>query len=199
MKYHVTTKQNTRPNFIDTFLAQTVLRVIPDWFTPNRITSIRFALIPFVIFFIASEHGMLALVIFIIAALTDALDGARARTDDLITDWGKLYDPLADKLLIGSVAALVVTKNVSPILAYLMISVELILILHGYYNRNVKGVVIQAIFVGKLKMILQSVGISMLLLNLAGVSFPGLIFFTEMILWVALLFGVISLVVYRSI
>lgn len=199
MKYHVTTNQNTRPNFIDIFLAKTVLRIIPDWFTPNRITSVRFALIPFVIFFIASERGAIALVVFIIAALTDALDGARARTENLITDWGKLYDPLADKLLIGSVAALVVTKNINELLAYFIISVELVLILHGYYNRNVKGKVVQAIFVGKLKMILQSIGISLLLLHLAGITFPGLILITTIILWIALVFGIVSLVVYRSI
>lgn len=199
MKFHVTTKQNTRPNFIDIFLSRTILRIIPAWFTPNRITAIRFGLIPFVIFFITADHGVLALILFLVAALTDALDGARARVDNLITDWGKMYDPFADKLLIGSVAALVVTKYVSPILAYFIISVEMILILHGYYKRNAKGVVIQAVFVGKIKMILQSIGISFLLLSIAGVTFPGLLFFTELILWAALLFGVISLVVYRSI
>ena len=81
---------------------------------PNRLTMIRFLLaIPFIIFLQETESSkyafifrMIALVIFIIASLTDFFDGYIARKYNLITDFGKIMDPLADKILV--ISALVI-------------------------------------------------------------------------------------------
>lgn len=73
--------------------------------TPNKLTMLRVILIPFFVFFmlssVAGESGKwIALVIFVVASLTDTLDGYLARRDNLVTNFGKFMDPLADKLLV---------------------------------------------------------------------------------------------------
>ena len=81
---------------------------------PNRLTMIRFILaIPFIMFLQASDSSklgfifrMISLVIFVVASLTDFFDGYIARKYNLITDFGKIMDPLADKILV--ISALVI-------------------------------------------------------------------------------------------
>ena len=74
---------------------------------PNKLTILRVIMIPFFVFFLLSGVGgsaskWIALVIFAAASITDTLDGYIARRDNLITDFGKFMDPLADKLLVCS-------------------------------------------------------------------------------------------------
>ncbi len=88
----------------DIFLKKTILRLIPKTIKPNHITLLRFFLTPIVIGAIIKEKNILALFLFLITAFTDAIDGAMARTRNQITQWGKIYDPLADKFLIGLTA-----------------------------------------------------------------------------------------------
>ena len=77
---------------------------------PNKLTVLRVIMIPFFVFFMLTEYAgessrWIALAIFIIASLTDLLDGKIARKYNLVTNFGKFMDPLADKLLV--VAALI--------------------------------------------------------------------------------------------
>lgn len=96
---------------------------------PNRLTLMRMLLaIPFIFFLQASETGsndfvfrMIALVIFTIASITDFLDGYIARKHNLITDFGKLMDPLADKILV--ISALVIFVDINYIPAWMSIVV----------------------------------------------------------------------------
>ena len=72
---------------------------------PNKLTIFRVILIPFFVFFLLTDvlganGDYLALVIFIVASLTDMLDGKIARKYNLVTNFGKFMDPLADKLLV---------------------------------------------------------------------------------------------------
>ena len=70
---------------------------------PNRLTILRIFLIPFFVFFMLSDFSKwIALIIFVVASLTDMLDGKIARKYNLVTDFGKFMDPLADKLLVCS-------------------------------------------------------------------------------------------------
>ena len=75
---------------------------------PNKLTVLRVILVPFFVFFllgadwIGSFSPYIALIIFIVASLTDMLDGKIARKYNLITNFGKFMDPLADKLLVCS-------------------------------------------------------------------------------------------------
>ena len=67
-------------------------------YVPNALTILRFILIPPIVFTIACEDFVIALVLLVFSGITDVLDGAIARKFDLITDFGKLVDPLADKM-----------------------------------------------------------------------------------------------------
>ena len=86
---------------------------------PNKLTLFRVILIPFfVVFMLVNVTGnadkWIALIIFIIASLTDLLDGKIARKYNLITDFGKFMDPLADKLLVCSALICLVSLNRIP-------------------------------------------------------------------------------------
>src|SRR3990167_8051028 len=117
-----------KPTVTDRFLGWIWLPVIPGRVTPNQITPFRFGTIPFVIYLLAVGEFCWGLLLFIVSAFSDAVDGALARVRGPITAWGKMYDPLADKLLIGSVAALVVSRLLSPWLALTIILFEVAII-----------------------------------------------------------------------
>jgi len=178
----------------DKILKKTLLPLIPSSIKPNHLTIIRFFLIPLVIWFIITNKTTWGIFIFLLAALTDTLDGALARTRNQITNWGKLYDPLADKLLIGSVAFLLISKLLNFYLAVSIIILEALLIANGLYHKW-KGKIIQANHWGKAKMVLQVIGSILLFLYLL---FPLSLFLS--ISWVvligALFLGTISLLTY---
>lgn len=66
---------------------------------PNILTAIRFVLIPVFAYFLVTEHYVVAVVLFLTGGLTDVLDGYIARRFNLVTAWGKIADPMADKLM----------------------------------------------------------------------------------------------------
>ena len=143
---------------------------------PNFLTIIRMALVPvFIVFFyIGQDRGqgylILALAVFVIASATDAVDGHIARKYDLITNFGKLMDPLADKVL--TTAAFIVLVDVHIIPAWMVIVIlarEFIITgLRGVAASE--GVVIEAGLSGKLKTVFQMVAIGFILLNAAMLS-----------------------------
>ena len=81
---------------------------------PNILTIIRFILIPVILYFIFTGNYILAFVFFTLSGITDILDGAIARKFNLISTFGKLMDPLADKLTQISVLATLVFKEIIP-------------------------------------------------------------------------------------
>ena len=87
---------------------------------PNKLTVLRMVLIPFVMFFYLATfipYGIgkiVALVIFIVAALTDLLDGKIARKHNLVTNLGKFLDPIADKILTASVLFMLMADGTIP-------------------------------------------------------------------------------------
>lgn len=93
----------SKVSFVDRILDRTILKIFPDSIRPNFLTVFRFVSIPFIIFFLINGNYMIGFWLFVISAFTDALDGAMARTRNKITDWGIVFDPFADKLLISSV------------------------------------------------------------------------------------------------
>ena len=81
---------------------------------PNILTVIRLLLIPFIVFFILTEHYILAFIFFTISGITDIADGFIARKFNLVSTFGKLMDPLADKLTqIATIASLVFTNIIA--------------------------------------------------------------------------------------
>jgi len=144
--------------FVDDLLAATVLRLIPHSVTPNSITVVRFISVPIVIALLLLHWYVWAATVFAVAAFTDALDGAMARTRGQITRWGIIADPLADKLLIGTTALILVTSYVGLSVALLLVTIELLLMGRAAY-RYVYGRSSGANAVGKVKMVVQSVAL----------------------------------------
>ncbi|HEY4479763.1 MAG TPA: CDP-alcohol phosphatidyltransferase family protein [Candidatus Paceibacterota bacterium] len=187
-----------QPTVADLIIKKTLLWAVPQWVKPNWITVLRFMTIPVVLYLLVAEYYWSSIILFTISAFSDAVDGAIARTRNLITDWGKVYDPFADKLLIGTVTAIIVTRYISPYLAMVILVIDLLLIINALYKKNVQHKVIQALFAGKMKMMLQSVGLWLLLANLVVTS-SALVLLATYLLYVAVLFALASLIVYRSV
>lgn len=186
----------SKVTFSDQVFADTLLRLIPNFIRPNHLTVLRFILIPFVLYFILEGQNFAALVAFVLATLSDALDGAMARTRDQITDWGIIFDPFADKLLIGLTGLIVISKLLSPYLAGTIVFLELMLILFSYFR--FKGEAVPAKTAGKIKMVLQSFGISFLMLYLV-LPADFLLTLSTYTLYGAIVAALLSLFVYRSI
>lgn len=186
------------PTRIDRILEKTVLRLIPESITPNQITAFRYFSIPFVLYFLLTGQNILGLASFLISALSDAIDGALARTRNKVTEWGKIHDPLADKLLIGSVGGIVISIYLSFYLIAIIILIEILLIF-GVIIKSRKGIrVFSSLWPGKTKMVFQCFGIVFIFLF---TLFPIGWFLTiaAFFLYLAILFGVTSLVFYSSI
>src|SRR3989344_5410813 len=185
----------TRVTLFDRFFAATLLRLLPRFISPNRITIFRFISIPFILFLLLSGYNLAGTILFVISALSDALDGALARTKHRITKWGIVADPIADKLLIGSVALLVVGKELGWPLVAALVAIELILAGSAYFRY--RGKLMPAKTVGKIKMTLQCVGVGFVLLY-GIIPDPLILILGAYILYAAVLFGLLSLFVYRS-
>ncbi|MFT5179584.1 MAG: CDP-diacylglycerol--glycerol-3-phosphate 3-phosphatidyltransferase [Candidatus Paceibacteria bacterium] len=182
---------------IDKAIKYTFLWFIPMKVQPNHVTIFRFLTIPFVIYFIVLENYVIGIPLFVISAFSDAIDGAMARTRDQITEWGSTFDPVADKLLIGSLAAILVSKEIDPILAFVIIFLEVLIVMSAIYKKKKYQSPIEAKKAGKAKMIFQSFGIGFLLLFLA-VSAPWMFLLAKSLLYVSVVFALLSLFVYKS-
>ncbi|MBU0540101.1 CDP-alcohol phosphatidyltransferase family protein [Patescibacteria group bacterium] len=178
----------------DRLLSAVLIRFLPKQLHPNHITLLRFLLIPFVLWYVWKGDWSVAVPLFVFAAFTDALDGSIARIRKEITVWGTFADPAADKLLIGSVVVLFVAKEVNSIFAAIIVLVEALILLTGLIRRKKKWV-ISANWAGKLKMLFQVIGVTMLLVaKWSGLSL--LVPFSIGTLTIAIVFAVVSLLTY---
>ncbi|MBI4133565.1 CDP-alcohol phosphatidyltransferase family protein [Candidatus Uhrbacteria bacterium] len=184
-----------RITVVDRFLAATLLTLFPRRVVPNHLTIFRLFTVPFIAYLIVVNEFLYGTILFAVSAFTDALDGAMARTRGQITEWGTLFDPLADKLLIGITAIILIPKYLSAPLAFAIIFIEMVLIGSAYYFRNREGAVIQANVWGKSKMLFQSFGIGFLFLHgLTGMAFALTI--AAPLLYIAIILAVVSVVTY---
>lgn len=175
----------------DRLMAKFILPFIPENWEPNYFTIARFILTPFVVFLISYERFYLGIFLFIVTAFTDTIDGSLARTRNKITNWGKVYDPLADKLLIGSLVYILVSKYIDLYAALVIIGLEILLIFGGVWRLR-KHIEVQANLWSKIKMNLQFLGTLFLLIALPNqrhffVSMSAVTFY------LAIAFAVISL------
>ena len=159
---------------------------------PNKLTVFRVILvIPFVVLML-SGYDLWAVAVFIIASLTDLLDGKIARKYNLITDFGKFMDPLADKLLVCSAMICLVELKLLPAWLVIIIIAREFIISGFRLVASDNGVVIAASYWGKFKTTFQMLMIIVLILNLGGVfDTIGLV-----LTWIALILTVVSLVDY---
>ena len=164
---------------------------------PNKLTVLRVIMVPFFVFFMLwDEFGdtgkYVAVVLFILASMTDWLDGYLARKNHLVTDFGKFMDPIADKLLVCSaLICLVENQLLAGWIVIIIIGREFII--SGFrLVASDKGVVIAASYWGKFKTVSQMLMVILLILDLGGV-FQVL---AQILVWVALALTVISLIDY---
>lgn len=165
---------------------------------PNKLTMFRVILIPFFVFFLLypgfeGYGNYIATAIFIVASLTDLLDGKIARKYNLVTNFGKFMDPLADKLLVCSaMICLVETKQLPAWIVIVIISREFII--SGFrLVASDNGVVIAASYWGKFKTTFQMLMIIVLILN---VNHPAFQVLGTVLIYAALALTVISLCDY---
>ena len=135
---------------------------------PNKLTMLRIVLVPvFVVCFYLPINGAMyiAAAVFVIAYFTDLLDGHIARKRGLITDFGKLMDPMADKLLTAAAMIMLTAYGLcSPIATFVTIGRELVISAFRLVSAT-QGVVIAAGKIGKLKTLTQFIGIVLILLG----------------------------------
>lgn len=169
---------------------------------PNKLTLFRVILIPvFLIFMLVPFNGAscegiykwVALVIFIIASLTDMADGKIARKYKLVTNFGKFMDPIADKLLVCSALICLIELGRIPSWAVCII-IGRELIIDGFrLVASDAGVVIAASYWGKVKTVFQMIMVIMMIVDFSWGWFNIL---TQIVMWISVILTVISLCDY---
>jgi len=159
------------------------------WTLPNRLCIIRILFIPLIIIFIEREY--VAFILFILAGITDGLDGFVARRFQLTSKLGLYLDPIADKLLVSSVLIALTYYHRIPLwITILLVCREFIINgLRSFYA--IEGITIYPSFTGKLKTALQIVGISCILLDNKLTNLIGLY-----VIYCALFFSIYSAINY---
>ena len=165
---------------------------------PNKLTTFRVILIPFFVFFMLATdmtgiNNYIAVAIFIVASLTDLLDGKIARKYNLVTNFGKFMDPLADKLLVCSaMICLIQTGQLAAWIVVIIIAREFII--SGFrLIASDNGVVIAASYWGKFKTTFQMLMVIVLILN---VQMPFFQILGKILTYAALILTVVSLIDY---
>lgn len=119
------------------------------WTVPNVLTMFRLILVPVFVALFLNGHKMASLAVFAAASLTDMLDGYLARKLNQITDFGKLFDPLADKLMVLSAMVCQGIAGVFPWAAIIIVACkELFMVIGGTLMLN-RGVVVYSNYIGK--------------------------------------------------
>jgi CDP-diacylglycerol--glycerol-3-phosphate 3-phosphatidyltransferase len=174
---------------IDGYIDKVFLWAIPHSVRPNHVTVIRFILVPIIYLLLRSGMFDVGLAVFVVAACTDFIDGAMARTRGQITDVGKVIDPIADKFLIMSVLLYIGFSYWIVRIFVIVIIFELIAVLMGAFFSFAVGRPMGANFFGKIKMILQSFSVGLFILGILIKNFI-LINISEYILFGALVFAI---------
>lgn len=164
---------------------------------PNKLTVLRVMMIPFFVVFMLMDitgaaDKWIALAIFVVASLTDLLDGKIARKYNLVTNFGKFMDPLADKLLVSAAMICMVEKGMlASWIVIVIISREFII--SGFrLVASDSGIVIAASYWGKFKTVFQMMMIIVLIMDLGGVfDIIG-----TALVWIALVLTIVSLADY---
>ncbi len=173
---------------------------------PNKLTLMRVILVPFFVFFMLVDIGygrifrLIALIIFIVASLTDMADGKIARKYNLVTNFGKFMDPLADKLLVSSAIICLMARGMIPAWMVIVIIAREFIISGFRLIAVERGVVIAAGMLGKVKTVFQMAAVILLILSMVWklniFSFYPFSFLGRIALWAAVILTVLSLIEY---
>ena len=163
---------------------------------PNKLTVLRVVMIPFFVAFLlfditGAADKWIALAIFCAASLTDMLDGKIARARNLVTNFGKFMDPLADKLLVSSAMIAFVELGQMPAWVVIIIISREFAISGFRLIAADNHVVIAASWWGKFKTATQMIMVILMIVNIEQLALV-----TEIVMWIALALTLISMIDY---
>ena len=164
---------------------------------PNKLTVLRVIMVPFFVLFMLTDLGvdankLIALAIFCVASLTDMLDGKIARARNLVTNFGKFMDPLADKLLVCSAMICLIPVGKLPAWIVIIIIAREFIISGFRLIASDNGIVIAASYWGKFKTVSQMFMIILLIADFGGIF----VMIENVLIWVSLILTVVSLIDY---
>ena len=172
---------------------------------PNILTIIRFLLIPIIIIFALQDNYIAAIIVLTLSGLTDILDGYIARKFNLISDFGKLMDPLADKATQVTILALLTIQEIIPLWILIIVLLKELLMISGASFLYGKELVVSSKWYGKLATVLFYVAIvcSLFILYWNGslavhteYNLPQLPNFDTYIYYLAVISAIFSLIMY---
>ena len=165
--------------------------------TPNKLTVARMIIVPFLVVFLLTGWGddanrYISLALFVVASVTDWFDGYLARKNNLVTNFGKFMDPLADKLLVCSAMICMIELNRLPAW-FVIIIIGREFIISGFRLIAAEnGIVIAANYWGKSKTASQMIMIILLILHFDGIF----VTLEQLFIWLSLALTIISLITY---
>ena len=163
------------------------------WNAPNILTMLRLLLIPiYWVLMMVRDNETAALIVFVTASITDLLDGYIARHFNQVTDWGKLFDPLADKLMVVSVMMTLVLKGAVPLIILIIIGIKEIIMVAGAACMLRRKIVVYSKPVGKTAQFTMVAGMILTFFR-HNFSAP----FHVYILWLATALTLSAMVYYR--
>ena len=182
---------------------------------PNKLTMLRIILVPFYIFFmlmpVIPHHYLIAFIIFAAASYTDHLDGKIARKQNMITDFGKFADPLADKIMVLAALACFVQLGITNAVVLIIIISREFMVTAMRLVASGSGKVVAANVWGKAKTVSQIIAVLVILLlqyilelgnmglvSLGDISALSGIFYIigSVLLWISAILTIISGVIY---
>ena len=165
--------------------------------TPNKLTIARMIIVPFLVIFLLTGWGgeanrYISLTLFVVASVTDWFDGYLARKNNLVTNFGKFMDPLADKLLVCYAMICMIDHKRHPA-CYVIIIIAREFIISGFRLIAAEnGIVIAANYWGKFKTASQMIMIILLILHFDGIF----VILEQIFIWLSLALTIISLITY---
>ena len=165
--------------------------------TPNKLTIARMIIVPFLVIFLLTgwggeAHRYISLTLFVVASVTDWFDGYLARKNNLVTNFGKFMDPLADKLLVCSAMICMIDLKRLPAWFVIIIIAREFIISGFRLIAAENGIVIAANYWGKFKTASQMIMIILLILHFDGIF----VILEQIFIWLSLALTIISLITY---
>lgn len=165
--------------------------------TPNKLTIARMIIVPFLVMFLLTGWGgeanrYISLTLFVVASVTDWFDGYLARKNNLVTNFGKFMDPLADKLLVCSAMICMIDLKRLPAWFVIIIIAREFIISGFRLIAAENGIVIAANYWGKFKTASQMIMIILLILHFDGIF----VILEQIFIWLSLALTIISLITY---
>ena len=165
--------------------------------TPNKLTIARMIIVPFLVIFLLTGWGgeanrYISLTLFVVASVTDWFDGYLARKNNLVTNFGKFMDPLADKLLVCSAMICMIDLKRLPAWFVVIIIAREFIISGFRLIAAENGIVIAANYWGKFKTASQMIMIILLILHFDGIF----VILEQIFIWLSLALTIISLITY---